>query len=180
MTKRLLGYISAVALVISIAVAGAIAQTGQDGTQQQPQKRQGRGPGMGPGFGGGMGIPFGMLNLTDDQKTQIKAIFDAQMASAKPLRDQLKVKEEALHAAETATDFNAQAVRAASQDLAATETELTVLRAQAMHAALAVLTPDQLAKLKEIQSQHRGPRGGGPGGPRNFGGKPGSGNPIQN
>src|SRR5882757_3917253 len=110
MTKRLIGYVSAVALVVMIALGFALAQTGQDGTQQQPQQGQGRrgGPGMGPGFGGGMGMPFGMLNLTDDQKTQMKAIFQAEQTNAQPLRQQLRAKEQALHAAETATDFNAQ------------------------------------------------------------------------
>jgi len=179
MTKRLIGYIAGAALLVSIALGFAIAQTGQDGsTQQQPSQRKGGfgGPG-GQGFGRGMGMPFGMLNLTDDQKTQMKAIFDAQQTAAQPLRQQLRAKEQALHAAETATDFNAQAIRTASMDLAATETELTVLRADAMHKAMAILTPEQQAKLKEMRGRHHGPNGG-PGGQR--ANKTASGNPIQN
>ena len=173
MTKRLIGYIAGAVLLVSLALGFAIAQNGQDtNAQRQPGQRKG-----GQGFERGMGGPFARLDLTDDQKAQMKAIFEAQQTNAKPLRQQLRAKEQALHAAETATDFNAQAIRAASLDLAATETELTVLRAEAMHKALAILTPEQQTKLKEMRGRHHGQQDGA-GGPR--GRKAPGGNPIQN
>jgi len=145
MTKRVVGYISGFALVLALVFGVVLAQNGQNnGTQSHKGFGRGR---------RGAGMMFSQLNLTDQQKSQLKDIFQSQRASAQPLRDELKTKRQALRAATTASNFNEDAVKAAAQDLASTQANLMVIRAETMRKAFAVLTPDQQAKLKELRTQ---------------------------
>lgn len=123
-------------------------------SQQPPPPGPPMGP-MGPGFHGGPGAPrdfgpfgpFGRdLNLTDDQKAQIKKIADSFHQSDKALFDQLR----SLHENEPnplAGAFDEAAVRAAAEARARIQIELEVSHAKMMSQIAGVLTAEQRAQL---------------------------------
>ena len=116
-----------------------------------------RGPG-GPGGPRGEFGPFGPigreLNLTDDQKAQIKKIQDSIRDSDKALFDQMRT----LH--ENQTDpvnsaFDEAAVRSAAEARAKIQVELEVSHARMMSQIFGVLTPEQKAQLAAKHDQMR-------------------------
>jgi Spy/CpxP family protein refolding chaperone len=117
---------------------------------------------QGPGdFGRGPGprregLPFlRNLNLSDDQKAEIKKIMDSEAASTKDLHDQLRT----LHESEPApfsTAFDETAVRAAAEARAKIEVELEVSHARTMSQIASVLTTEQKAQLAARRPQFRG------------------------
>jgi Spy/CpxP family protein refolding chaperone len=121
-----------------------------------------QGPPPGGGFRGGQGPggpvgPFEReLNLTDDQKAQIKKIADSFRESEKTLRDQLRTlhESEPVPASET---FDEAAIRAAAEARAKIQVELEVSRAKMMFQITSLLTPEQrtqlAAKRKEFERQ---------------------------
>jgi Spy/CpxP family protein refolding chaperone len=98
------------------------------------------------------------LNLTPDQKTQIKKITDSFAESTKSLRDQLKTLHESEPDPFSGT-FDEATVRAAAEARAKVDIELSVARAQLMSQIAAVLTPEQKAQLaaKRAESAQRVP-----------------------
>ncbi len=124
---------------------------------QQPP-RPPRGP-MGSGFHGGPGGPGGPrefgpfgpfgreLNLTDDQKTQIKNIQDNFRDSNKSLFDQMRTLHEN-QADPLNGNFDEAAVRSAAEARAKIQIELDVAHAKMMSQILGVLTAEQKAQLK--------------------------------
>jgi periplasmic protein CpxP/Spy len=104
------------------------------------------------GFRGGPGGPDGLgplgrdLNLTDDQKAQIKKIQDSFAASTKELRDQLRAQHES-EPDPFSANFDEASLRAAAEARAKVEVELEVAHAKMMSQIGAVLTPDQKSQL---------------------------------
>ena len=125
------------------------------------QRPQGPPPGAPPGngFHGGPGGPrdglgpFGReLNLTDDQKAQIKKINDSFRESDKALFDQMGT----LHQNEPdpmSGTFDEAAVRAAAEARAKIQVELEVSHAKMMSQIAGVLTAEQKAQLAAKRQQ---------------------------
>ena len=141
-------------------IAGALLLTGAAmAFSQDPQ-----GPPRGGGFHGGPGPRDGLgplardLNLTDDQKAQIKKITDSFRESDKALHDQLRTVHESEPDPMSGT-FDEAAVRAAAEARAKTQIELEVSHAKMMSQIAAVLTADQKAQLaaKRQQFERQGP-----------------------
>src|SRR5262245_59116873 len=126
--------IASVAVLIFMTEVVVVSQGTQ--TPQTPQAPQGpwqrggfrRGPG---GPGDGMLPMMRDLNLTDDQKAQIKKIMESDRASTKDLRDKLM----ALHQSEPdplSTNFDEATVRASAQARASIDVEMQVAHARTM------------------------------------------------
>jgi Spy/CpxP family protein refolding chaperone len=117
---------------------------------------QGRGPGgpPPPPHGGGR-LPLHLLNLTDAQKAQVKAIHETEGSQAEPLRQNLKEAHEALEAATAQGRFEANQVRELATAIAQNEVELTVIRARVEAAIYQVLTAEQRAKLEQLRAEHK-------------------------
>lgn len=138
-----------------VAVAGVVLLTVAMIAVGQDPPGRGRPPGGG-GFPGGPG-PEGIgflardLNLSDDQKAQIKKITDSFHESNKALLDQLR----ALHESEPDPfgAFDEAAVRTAAEARAKIDVELAVARAKMMAQIGAVLTTDQKAQLAARRQQ---------------------------
>jgi Spy/CpxP family protein refolding chaperone len=116
-----------------------------------------RGPGGpgGPREGFAPFGPFGReLNLTDDQKAQIKKIQDGFRDSDKALFDQLRTLHE--NQAEPGNGaFDEAAVRSAAEARAKIQVELEVSHAKMMSQIFGVLTPEQKAQLAAKHDQMR-------------------------
>jgi Spy/CpxP family protein refolding chaperone len=138
-----------------IGVAGALLIAASVVFSQGPP-RGGGGRGHGPGDGS---APFGRdLNLTDEQKTQIKKIQDGFHEADRALFDQLKTLRES--APNPMSDsFDEAAVRAAAKAKAKIQIELDVSRAKMMSQIASVLTPEQKAQLaaRRKQFERQGP-----------------------
>ena len=182
MTTRFKTTLAAGIAVLTLA-AGApmlMAATFADATaatqDQQPQARQGRGgpggpggPGMrGPGRPGGrMGVGPGFrdLDLTDDQKAQLKKITDARRGDFEAAGQKIRAAREGMRGLVEADSINESAIRAKSVEIAAAEAEVMILNAKVRQESLQVLTSEQQAKLKEqrtareAQTKQRRPRG---------------------
>jgi len=113
------------------------------------------------GMHGGMdalGMPLPLLlraaNLTDAQKTQIHAIFQARRASRKAEYQQLKAAKEAIAAKFTATGA------VAASDLSSPVSQITQLQSQMTNEQIQdaiairnVLTPAQLAQISATKAK---------------------------
>src|SRR5579863_4937889 len=107
------------------------------------------------GMGGGRGIKFfaEYLNLTDAQQAQMKTIQQKEHASIKPLMQQMRQTHQALRAYELGT-FDEAKVRAIAAQQAQTQVELMVAETRVQNELFQVLTPEQQAKMKEMETRH--------------------------
>jgi protein CpxP len=156
---------------VVIAVAGALLLTvGVVAFSHSHMRHQG--PPRG-GFRGGPGPRDGLgpiardLNLTDDQKAQIKKITDSFEESNKALHDQMRT----LHDSEpdpASGTFDEAAVRTAAEARAKIQVELEVSHAKMMSQIAGVLTAEQKAQLaaKRQQFKRQGPPPPPPGEPQ--------------
>jgi Spy/CpxP family protein refolding chaperone len=151
--------VAALALVAgSAALAGGHGPRGEVGACAEgmgamhgPGMRGLGAPGM-PGLGGGLGLPLHRLDVTDEQRAAISAIVEAEQPALEVMRDQLRTARQAFMEGHPPTEFDEAAIRAHAAELAPLLADLAVAEARVRARALAVLTPEQLAKLKEIRS----------------------------
>ncbi|HMF57702.1 MAG TPA: Spy/CpxP family protein refolding chaperone [Pyrinomonadaceae bacterium] len=126
------------------------------------QGHQGPPPGGGPGgfHGGPGGGPHDMLghlsrelNLTDDQKAQVKKLVDSFEESTKALHEQLRALHESEPDPMSGAAFDEAAVRKAAQERAQIQVEMEVAHARLASQIYSVLTAEQKAKLAEMHQQ---------------------------
>jgi len=147
-------------LGIAIAsVAALIVMTAAVVVSQGPQSRGG-GPPPREGFRRGPGPRDGMLpmmreiNLSDEQKIQIKKIMDAEAASTQELHNKLKALHESEPELFSAT-FDEAGVRATAEARAKIDVELQVSHARTMSQVAAILTAEQIQQLISRRPQFR-------------------------
>jgi Spy/CpxP family protein refolding chaperone len=120
-----------------------------DGGEQQQSERGPRQRRRGPGDMH-MLRQLGELQLTEAQQQQARAIIENHLAAIKPQREELlKLREQPKEGAnETDVQSRAQALRAQIHESAQN------MRSQ----LLALLTPDQRAKLDQMEMEHKARR----------------------
>ena len=161
MRKVISGIVGAAALV---AVAGTALVHAQAQSTPAPLERQ-AGPGgpggpWGHGFGrrgpGGPMGDFGVLrglDLTEDQRAQVRQIMQGHRDEFRAVEQRLQAAHRAQQEAVEATPFDENAVRARAADVAAIQADAVVLRAKVHSDVFAVLTPEQQAKAAELKAQ---------------------------
>jgi protein CpxP len=120
-----------------------------------------RGPAGGPGMrgpGGGIGFGFGALDLTDDQKAQLKTIADSHRDEFRAAGEKVRAAREGMRALIEADSLDESAVRAKSTEIAAAEADVMILNAKVRNESFQILTSEQQAKLKELRESRPGPR----------------------
>src|SRR3982750_2735192 len=153
----------AAALLLMMAVVGF--SQGPGGRPGPPDGGFRGGPGRGGPPRDGLGPIARDLNLTDDQKAQIKKITASFEESTKALRDQLRSLHEGQADPLKDGTFDEAAVRASAQARANVQVELEVAHARMMSQIFAVLTSEQKAQLAAKRQQfeqrrHEGPPSG--------------------
>jgi periplasmic protein CpxP/Spy len=93
------------------------------------------------------------LGLSDQQKAQAKAIFTENREQAKPLFTSMRSERHQLHQLIQSGSADEAAIRAQSAKVSALQADLAVQRAKGAKQLLALLTPDQQAKFKELQAR---------------------------
>jgi Spy/CpxP family protein refolding chaperone len=116
----------------------------------------------GPGFegrGGHRGELGGRmmreLNLSDAQRDKMFEIRHAAQPAMREKMNEFRKNRIALREAATAKDYDAPRVRQLADEGAKLQADLTVMRVETQQKALAVLTPEQRAKLEQLRGQRR-------------------------
>ena len=138
------------------ALAQEPVQGGQDGLAVT--ERHGRKWGGHKGFGkrgGHKGFGFGRaIDLTDEQKTQIRSIMQSSREANAGVRQQLAELRTQMHEVTKAAQFDEARFRQLAQQQAALTTEMKVSRARTMSTIHnTVLTAEQRAKLDEMAAK---------------------------
>jgi protein CpxP len=100
-----------------------------------------------------MGFFGRALNLTDDQKTQMKAIMEKEHPTMKPLFQQQRQIDQQLRQYVQGT-YDEAKVRTLANQKAQVEAELTVQHTRIHNQMYQLLTPDQQGQLKQIEAKH--------------------------
>jgi len=115
------------------------------------------GPGMRrPGGPMGFGPGFRELDLTDDQKAQLKSIAESHRDEFRAAGEKARAAHDGMQALVEAGTIDEAAIRAKSTEVAAAEADMLILNAKVRHESLQILTSEQLAKLKELRSSRQG------------------------
>jgi len=115
-----------------------------------------------------------VLNLTDAQKTQVKAIMDAERAATEPSQGKIEEIHKQIEAATANGQFDETQVRALTSQAGQIMADQMVEHIRAHSKIFALLTPEQRTKALEMHKGMGGPGGPhGPGGPMHGPGGPG-------
>jgi Spy/CpxP family protein refolding chaperone len=155
-----------IVLGVTAGMQASIQNTNQDPAPFSGARGGQRGPGrpmgpwgpMGLGPDGALGILHRLgarLGLTDAQQDQIKNIAQSHREEWKALGDRARAAHDALEAAIAADTVDDALIRAKSAEVAAVEADMAVASAHARAEAWQVLTKDQQAQAKQIQSDMR-------------------------
>jgi len=140
--------IAAAAVLLGTAIGKS--QTATDAPPPPPM----HGPGHEFGMGGRvLGFWSKSLNLTDDQKTQMKAILQKERPSMRPLFQQSRQIEQQLRQYAEGT-YDEAKVRTLAAQKAQVEVNLTVAETRIHNQLFQVLTADQQTQLKQIEADH--------------------------
>lgn len=114
------------------------------------------GPGMrGPGGPMGLGPGFRELDLTEEQRAQLKSIAESHRDEFKAAGQKARAAHDGMQALLEAETIDEAAIRATSTEVAAAEADVMILNAKMRHESLQILTADQLTRLKELRSSRQ-------------------------
>ncbi len=137
--------------LLTLATAAAIIAGGL--TSAPAQSTTDSAPGTRPGRGQILQRIAWKLNLTDDQKTQLKTVWDAEKDTVKSLIGQWHEARQNLHAAIHAGDANESTVRAAAAKVAVVEADLAVERMKLYGKIAPILTDEQRRKIAGFEQR---------------------------
>ncbi len=107
------------------------------------------------GFGGPGGEfrhTLKQLDLTGDQHSQVKAIWEKEKPTLQPLMQQMRQNHTAMKALEASGPFDEARTRALATQNSQTLVELQVEHARIKSEIMQILTADQKAKLAQIEA----------------------------
>ena len=95
-----------------------------------------------------------MLDLTDAQQTQIKAILTKEKPTLEPLMQELGQTHSQMRQIEESATFDEAKVRALAAQQSQTMVDLVVEKARMKNEMFQLLTADQKAKLQKMEARH--------------------------
>ena len=132
----------AVLAVVGLMAAGPLAYAAPEGDN----------PEGGKGYKHGEGQEFMKdLNLTPEQKVQLKAQREARKEAGKAAREQLKAKMQELHKAISEPGTKRTDVNGLVGEVNALKGQMFAQRIDGVFAMKGILTPEQFAKMQEHQ-----------------------------
>jgi protein CpxP len=136
----------AITAVFTLFAGMALAQGG--GADSPMHHRHG-------GFMGGMELPLRQLNLTDDQKAQIKQMFQAEKPAMKPLMQQEHAARTQMIQLITSGTFEQAKVAAVAAQESQIHMQMEIEHAKMASQIYQLLSSDQKAKVADIIAQHQ-------------------------
>ena len=143
--KSMNSKLTAITAVLTLFAGMAFAQGGAGGPMHH---RRG-------GFMGGMELPLRQLNLTDDQKAQVKQIFQAEKTNMKPLMEQERTAHTQMVQLITSGAFDQSKAAAIAAQESQTHMQLEIAHAKIASQIYQLLSSDQKAKVADIIAQHQ-------------------------
>lgn len=142
-------------LAVLMGSVVAKSQTAEDAPPPPPM--HGHGMRMGMGMEGHLHFLAAKLNLTDDQKTQMKAVMQKERPTLQPLHQQAhQIDLQLREYVEGNFDQAAQAkVAALAAQKAQIQAQLTVEETRIHNELYQVLTADQKSQLKQMEANHQ-------------------------
>lgn len=126
---------------------------------------QPRGGGRGMKHHGPQGGPMMMqcLDLTDAQKTSLKAIADKHREATKAKHEATMAAREAYRVAMRDPATSTDQLKALHDKVSQAQFELALDRRAMMQESMTILTPEQKAKAEQLRAERGGKRAGGRG-----------------
>jgi Spy/CpxP family protein refolding chaperone len=138
------------AAALAVLMGSAIAKSQTTADAPPPPPMRGHGFGMGVPM---MGLFARQLNLTDDQKAQMKDVMQKERPAVEPLRKQQRQLDlQLLQYVEG--NFDQAKVQALANQKAQIEAQLTVQETRIGNELYQLLTADQQTQLKQIVATH--------------------------
>jgi protein CpxP len=139
-------------LAIVLVAMGAMFILAQ--TAGKPEGKRGFGK---KGFGkrGGHSMMFRGLDLTEEQKAQMKQIRQKSREIVKPIREQMKANRQKLAELSANGSFNAAQVQEIAAQQGSLSAQMIVERERVKSQIFQILTPEQKAKAAELQAQRK-------------------------
>jgi protein CpxP len=131
---------------------------------------------------GGYGFMFRGIDLTDDQKAQMKAIREANKAQTAPLMEAMKANRQKMQEATANGMFDEGTVTVIANEQAAIMAKMTVERERVRSQMFGILTAEQKAKMAEMKAkfaENKGKFRNGKSGKRGFHKKGGAEKPAE-
>jgi Spy/CpxP family protein refolding chaperone len=97
------------------------------------------------------------LDLTDAQREQVRAIFTEQAGALRERMQAARGAQQELRALALSPNFDSGRAREFADTAAKAQADLALMRAESMSKVVALLTPEQRAKLEQ-RREHRGRR----------------------
>lgn len=142
----------AAVMALAIAVPFAVAQS-KDAGGHRGRHAEGFGQGMRGGRMGG--AFFRNLDLTDEQKTQMKQIRDSHTQTTRPLMEQIRAKRQEIRAANDGGTFNEALAAQKLSEIAPLQAKLMGEEFRTHQEMLSVLTAEQKTKLEQLRAQQK-------------------------
>jgi protein CpxP len=120
---------------------------------------QGGGGPHGPAARQMFGRMFRNLDLTDQQRTEIRKVLETERSLMQPIHQQLRENREALKAATKDGQFNEAEVTKLAQKQGDLMAQMIVSRERVQSQIWQILTPEQRDKLAQWREKHQGGRG---------------------
>ncbi len=95
-----------------------------------------------------------ILDLTNQQKDQLKNLFDKKWQERQSMRAKMQTSRDSLREYKQGKEFNESDFRAIVQKHADLKTEMMVQRAKTRQQVFAVLTPEQQQKAEKLRGMH--------------------------
>lgn len=133
----------AVALVVGVVFA--VAEGGPEGGRMH----------HGMGTRGELGFPMHALNLTDDQRAQVKQIMQTEKPNIQPLKQQEVQAHQQMMQLITSGKFDANAATALATQEAQTHIQMEVEHAKIASQIYNLLSSDQKAKVADMMAKHQ-------------------------
>jgi periplasmic protein CpxP/Spy len=138
------------ALAVLMGSVLAKSQSTEDATPASPMHHHRMAMAM---DGHGMGFFSKQLNLTDDQKSQMKAIMQKEHPAMKPLFEQQHQIDLQLRQY-VEGPFDQAKVQALALQKAQLQAQMIVKQTQIHNQLYQLLTPDQQSQLKQMEAKH--------------------------
>jgi len=94
------------------------------------------------------------LDLTSDQKSQVKAVWEKEKPSLQPLMQQMRQSQNAMKTLQASGPFDEAKTRALATQNSQTMIELQVAHERIKSEIMQILTPDQKTKLAQLEAAH--------------------------
>src|SRR5690606_18588829 len=102
---------------------------------------------------GGHGFMFRGIDLTDEQKAQMKTIREANRTQTAPLREAMKANRQKMREATANGMFDEATVTMLANEQAAVMAKMTVERERVRSHLFGILTAEQKAKMAEMKAK---------------------------